>query len=270
MGTTCSVVSPNSLPTGKYYAMRMRSWGPGGWSTGTKVNATAPMRFNVGGAPGKLPANIVSNPRQGRPLIVWDDDANASTDTQWVQIVISGNGKTYSKWHQRNGSVPFACSGGRCWAEPDLNWTGGTYTVWMRAWGPGGFAIGGTNAPNAPQWVRGQNLALPSTPPAAPTGLTATGVNTSNVVFSWNGMANATWYQVVLKPASGAWSYDTWHLSYSLGAGCGDAIGVCTWQDPKLAGKLPPGNYLFSVRAWGPGGMGPYSTAAFIYTGLTP
>lgn len=229
---------------------------PGGqqlWSG----NASNPATFTVAVPAPALPAAITVDPRQGRPLLTWADDINAL----YVQLWIGPNTEdgSFNKWLLRNADS--TCDGTTCTYAPAIDWSAGTYEVWMQAWGPGGYSSGGTDDPLRPAWVSGPALVLPDVIPAAPTNLAAINLGSSNPTFTWDSMANTTYYQLTIAPVNGAWApYSTWHLGYDLSAACGDVSGPCTWADPALDGVLNAGqDYVIRVRGWGPGGMSAHS-----------
>ena len=263
-GTTCTVDLTPFVPGYGLLADEYQWWvgaylpdGSQVWSGG---DTFAPATFTVSIPPAMLPGNIAAESEVGRPVISFDDDPN----TLWVQLYLGGNGQEHVQWYGRDdASVPFTCADGRCVIAPALDWPGGTYIVWMQAWGPGGLSDGGS-VPAAPSWIEGPNLVLPTTPPTPPTDLSVTGADSPNPTFTWPASANASWYEFVIEPASGAWLYPGWHAADDLGC-----VPTCTWQDPALAGGvLPTGDYIIRVRAYGPGGLGAYSDdVTFTYSG---
>lgn len=99
-------------------------------------------------------------------------------------------------------------------------------------------------------------------PPAAVTPSIAnfkpvsTPANAENLlVYEWDDVANATWYQLYVDKGSGAAIIDKWFRRMDADAiACNGTL--CSTQ-PDI--YLGPGNYRMYVRGWGPGGMGSYS-----------
>jgi hypothetical protein len=247
-GTTCSyevTLARNNTE----YQFWMRGWGPGGYTTGGAGNLqqwAGPETFTIVVALPNPPQNIVVDPRQGRPLISWDDDPNATYFQVWLGPNPKGNFKQWFK-------AVDVCVGGTCAITPAIDWpsTGNPYQVWMRAYGPAGFSTGGSNG-----WIQAPDLlTLPTLPPEPPSNLGPAADSAPDPTFTWDGMANATWYKFIIEPQDERWSYKKWVLGYDLSQACGDATGTCSWTDPALgADKLPPGIYNVRVFAWGPAG----------------
>jgi len=266
-GVTCSITTADLLPSWGLLSGAYEWWvgarydgGSIVWSGGESFDAAT---FTVAVPPASLPATITIDPRQGRPLLSWPDDPN----TLWAQVWIGPNsGSPYLKWAQRDGdpddnTPDFTCADGTCSLAPPINFTAANnpYKVWMRFWSPGGYSSGGTDSPNNPSWKLAGDLTLPGVAPLQPAEFVVTGLDASNLTFTWPGMENATWYRVEIAPVDGPWNYGVWNLGYDLSTACGDATGDCVLVDPVLDGVLQPGDYVVRVRAWGPGGMGPFT-----------
>lgn len=210
----------------------------GQWSS--VVSDTATFTVNVPTiAP---PTGVVVVPNQGRSTISWDDDPAAT----WYQIYLgNANGTVYSEWVDK---ASIDCDGTRCSFTPPADPVGGTYDYWLRSWGPTGFSSGGVNG-----WHGPYSVTLPTTPPVAPNGLISSGEVTGNPVFAWEGVANATWYQLWVGERTGQNQWRTSHIQWYLAADLGcENMGVC--QLNALI-DLPNGNYDWAIRAWGPGGL---------------
>jgi hypothetical protein len=229
----------------------MQSWGPGG----TSPTWAGPAFFNVGGTPPQVPENIRVAQNQGRPTISWNDDPNAT----WIHVNIAGpNGVIHNKWYQRN-AAPMTCASGTCSITPNINPANGNYSLKMRTWGPAGFSVraqtGGFTDPVP--------IALNFAPPPTVTQFQQASVSGGTPSLRWTGVAGATWYGVWIGThnpnASPAWVQH--HKQWALGANLGcENTGTCTFTPSGLG--LPAGNYVYLVRAWGPGGMNSWSAPA--------
>jgi type 1 glutamine amidotransferase len=200
------------------------------------------------------PTNITADPNEGRPTITWD----ASPGIDWAQLYIGrAGGPQHLRWYE----AAAVCADGTCTVNPAIDFPGGDYMIWMRAWGAGGFSSpDGTDSSTA--WVEHTpGLSLPTQAPNAPTGLIV--ADPVDPTFTWQSPARATWYELILTPADYAWSYPIgWFQAAEID--CAAAGQTCAYTDPLLAGGvLPAGDYLFYVRAWGPGGLSDYSEGAF-------
>ena len=202
---------------------------------GQQVWSNAGM-FNVVVPPAVLPVQVTTEPRNGRPVIRWDDDLN----TMWVHLYV-GNGGDYDYvgWHGRDETNGFTCIDGICSAEPLLNAPNGTYQIWMTAWGPGGYSQGGTSG-----WARGDDLvyALPAA------GLPADFQRVSANTFRWRHTSDSVWFHLVITDAAYNVLHDQWHDAGLTGCPAdGDTCEI------TLSGASSAA-YAY-VAAWGPGGL---------------
>jgi hypothetical protein len=213
-------------------------WYVSGWNpNGMGAWQSAPMEFIISADAPNAPSGIEVNPRRGRPEVQWNDDANAL----WYGLVISGEGQSHENWYAAS-DVCTNQTNCRYWPEVDL--LPGDYEVWMTAWGPGGLS----------DWVQGPSIAIPDTPTSPPSNLTVPNPGADNPTFRWTASNYGLWYHIVLAPADYSWTYDLgWKPADPLG--CAGGSDTCEYTDPDLEGVLPPGDYHFYVRAWGPGGL---------------
>jgi subtilisin-like proprotein convertase family protein len=108
------------------------------WWVGAKLNSTtiwsSKGTFSVN-VPLPLVTGLSGDPQDGWPRITWDDDPN----TLWVRLLIEGNNQKHDVWYERDGAgSSFTCAESVCEIAPAINWPGGSYTVSLLAWGPGG------------------------------------------------------------------------------------------------------------------------------------
>ncbi len=227
------------------------------------------------------PQNIKIKPRQGQPLIQWDDDVNA----QWYNFVIfgePGNPTFHNLWYSKPGAVltttDYAlvkCDGITC--SLDLPGTkpligGGQYGLWMRAWG----TLDGTLASGL--WSKGGTVQykgvmygaynavgfnLPTTQPQQPDpkGITVTNADTGQPTIAWQAADDVIWYQVWIGSQING-TYVAYHLqdwTYAGDLGCIDPKSQCTFALPSPlsngTSRLPTGTYEVWLNSWGPSGF---------------
>ena len=254
VSTTCSlIVSDTLLTPGTRYVEYIKSWGPGGFSTGGISGYSEPVYFNVGGDAPSAPTNIMVAVNQGRPTISWNDDPNA----QRFQVYV-GLPSPYLEWHDKTDSAdPITCDGTTCSLTPNMNPANGTYPIWIQSWGPGGFGIGGSFNES---WNQGPDLVLTFTTPSPVTGFFADNLSNGQPTLSWNGARGATWYEVwVGVLGSSTVTHYTSAGRWLLILGCSN-LGACSIT-PNM--NLISGTYSWYVRSWGPGGMSDWSNTTF-------
>ena len=210
--------------------------------------------FAVDLAPAALPQVTVA-PNQGRPTVTFPDDPG----TAWVQFWLGPSPwGDYLAWHGRGAWVDentpsFTCDGTTCRIDPAWDAPAGVeYTVWMQAWGPGGFSEGGP-VPSAPSWTNGNTFSYPAQPAALPGVPGVDAYDGNQPVFGWESGARSTWYHLVVTTATAdTVLYDNWHSAAQLA--CAGPGETCTLGDLGLA--LTAGaTYKLYLQAWGPGGL---------------
>jgi hypothetical protein len=176
---------------------------------------------------GLTPDGVCMQP--GRIDYVWDVDPCAS----WYQLWIGLGGKTfYAAWHETGLLPPGTVS------QTVYDHVFGEYTWWIRGWGPDG--MGAWTGPVTFDVGKAQPLG-----PGAPVS--------SPIIFAWDDdcTAQATWYQFwVMRDGKKYWVQ--W-----IPAGDTGPCGPVQCLDPMA---WEPGDYTWWMRAWMPGGMGPWST----------
>jgi hypothetical protein len=235
-GTTCAFVSPVDLVDGRAYQLYVQSYGPGGLSTGGTSGFAGPGNFTVDAPTPALPQISAAAWDRGRVRVDWTDDASA----RWFEVVIVGpTGTVHQQWYERTAAL---CSSS-CRVEPILELRPGAYNAYVRAWGPGGFSMGGINGYSqpfsfqvwsAPPWVQDSMLLINMW-------------YTDRPQYSWSPYDNASWYNFVVFKDNQL-VFNQWY----------HATQVCTEQGPCIvrpAFNLPNGSYDLYFRAYGPGGF---------------
>ena len=87
-----------------------------------------------------------------------------------------------------------------------------------------------------------QIVAAQTNPPATPTGLTTSSISSSGATLSWNASADATSYDVQVRPQGGSWStYNTSNTSYNL-----SGLAASTTYEWQVRAKNAYGNSSYS------------------------
>lgn len=214
--------------------------------------------------PPNAPETLSAIPNQGRPTLTWHNDHLASWYNLWIG---NENGTVHYEWYPVNPAdevrvginLPtLACAGLTCTLKPDINPFSGTYQVWLRSWGSGGYSTGGETDYDG--WST-TSFTLPDTPPGEIAGITQT-IASGKVTMYWQGASNATWYNVWLGTAPNEWTvrFFDWVLAESVncenGGQCVLSSGISTAMGNVFDGTLVTDEYIVYIRAWGPGGFG--------------
>ncbi len=221
---------PYGLVNGQY------RWWLRRWQQDVYSDWSEPGLFNVAIPQPVLPTMTVT-PNQGRPTFSWQDDTN----TQWYQLYIAGQDGTlvFNDWIKKSASL---CQADLCSLTPDINPEAGSYVVYIRPWGPGGFNLNGWNG-----WTSGTNFDLSWVQPPA---IGSLNVVVDPVSFHWEGTVNTTWYEIWVGDSQPLETiYNQWHLAADMGC---ENMGTC---QIILSENLGTGNFSWYIRGWGPGGF---------------
>jgi hypothetical protein len=192
----------------------------------------------------------------GQPLkisLVWTDFA--STETAAANLVnnlnltVTGPGGVTYRGNVFSGG--WSATGG---SADSVNNVENVY-VQSAAAGTWTVQVSGANVPSGPQpfalVVRGATAAPPPTPPAAPSGLTATAISSSQINLAWVDNSN---------------NEDGFKIERCQGAGCSSfaqiatvGAGVTSYPDTGLIAST---SYSYRVRAYNAGGDSAYSNTA--------
>ncbi len=239
--TTCTFEADIELIANGDYSWYVRGYngtvGIGPWSTGaTQTVNIAPPGLIVRVAPA---ANAVVT--SGEVEFQWERETTA----QWynVRVEDADGEKVTDEWY----NVANVCGPVTCTA-PVIEYDFGLYRWQMRAWSPGG--LGDYNA----------NLLTFRAGPPPPGVVTRTQpanntvIESGDVEFGWNAVTNAQWYNVIVLDADDEIVLDDWYQGSTV---C--AAGACT----APVESFEFGEYEWYMGAWGPGGLGQYTTNPF-------
>lgn len=233
-GAICTVNPNLELKQSGEYFVKVQAW-----SENTGYSLAKELRFEVSlPVPGQPNGLYVELDGNGRPNLSWSDDEAAS----WYQVYIGKpdfSQTLYDGWHQKDGAL---CNNGDCNLTLNVFPENGQYAVYMRSWGPGGFG----------EWTGPVNFDLNFPAPETVSGLVVDDNNSSSPRFSWASSEGATWYQVWVGTTGD--QPQTFHLQWydaqTIDCDDGSYCNASTNLDLPAGGE-----YIWYVRAWGPGGM---------------
>lgn len=189
----------------------------------------------------QLPQGFTVTTNEGRPGIQINNDPG----TAWYQIYVgSVSGQLVSlEWIRK---TPEMCTPLRCTFDLNAHAFNGNFVVYMQAWGPAGFSVGGFQG-----WGGPETFALSFAPPDVVTGLSAEFTSSGRPLFAWDAMARTTWYNLEIRQPTGELVYHLWFAALDLG--CALPGGRCNVV-PNVV--LENGrSYTWRLRTWGPGGF---------------
>ncbi|MDX1992718.1 MAG: S8 family serine peptidase [bacterium] len=175
------------------------------------------------------------NDADGKPTYTWVSYPGA----EFYQVFVwKGN---FPAWQPAADTWVSAASlgcggGGNCVFTPDIPLYDGLHWWYVRAW---------SDANGYSPWSSGQNFNLDAPVPATPSGLEQT-INNNQITFGWTPSNGATWYQLNVNQGANVLSTVWYSVNDLLNSG------------GKLRKTLPiagVGNFTWSVRAYGPGGL---------------
>lgn len=204
------------------------------WSGGFSFEIAAPVPNSVR-LENSTDTDIVS-----RPIFTWSLP-NETNNAGWFNLYVARESDLATPLVNTWASYRDVCDDGTCSLGSTHDFANGRYHIYMRGWGPGGFS----------QWAGPMIFDIASPPPSMTTTLDVTHTYTRRPILSWSHTENAAWYQVWLgtsQPNVEA-IYTQWYDVEMLDCILDD---LCTIQPDVL---LDSGNYIWYVRAWGPGGF---------------
>jgi uncharacterized repeat protein (TIGR02543 family) len=241
---TCSTTPEVGLDPGSY-RWWVQCWNDFGsvWSD--------PMSFTVISTP---PAAVLVSPSgtvsTNKPTFKWNAVATASWYQLWVNDSYA-TAKIKDLWLTA-AQAGCAAGSGTCLVTPDIALGAGSYRWWIQTWNESGYG----------PWSMGLSFTVPNMvgPPGKATLVSPSGVASSNMpTYTWNAVANASWYQLWVNDAataSGSWKIKKWYTSAE--SQCASGSGKCSVA-PTAA--LAPGTATWWIQTWNSSGEGPWSDA---------
>ncbi|MEE9319398.1 MAG: glycoside hydrolase family 5 protein [Granulosicoccus sp.] len=182
------------------------------------------------------PAGSVSDTS---PSFSW----NASPAATWYYLWISGpGGKVFGKWFTE-AQLRCVDGAGICSVKPAQTLDQGLFHWWVRPW---------NNAGNGP-WSDRLNFTVGEGAPGAATLISPSGiVATNRAVYTWNAVAESTWYYLWVNDYSGT-SVKRWYTAAQVD--CASGSGTCSINP----GIFVSGDSTWWIRTWNNRGIGPWS-----------
>ncbi|MDX1992876.1 MAG: ThuA domain-containing protein [bacterium] len=247
--TTCSLQATVDLQHNTAYALVIRGYGPGGWSTGgTFSNGWDYAPFTVTLPVPSVVSGVQVNANQGRPTIRWNDQAAATTYFLYIYNNTANVGAFYQQY-----AKSAVCSGGTCEVTDQAVILGnGSYSAYVYACGNAGCSSGGEYGNGWGGGGANGTWSYNYNPPALVTqGSMNASYSGGAFNLSWTSQQQTTWYYVWIGTANAATThYLTWHSSDALN--CRNSGQTCTLSVPLA---VPAGQYYFAVQSAGPGGF---------------
>jgi len=205
-----TLTPPSNLAAGTY-RWWIVAWGPDGFSPWSgAMEFTIPSR-----APGAITLIGPEGAQESHDLTYrWEQDANATWYRLWVGR--AGAGTWHDGWH--------AFTGAGTAAVELANHPAGTFTWWLRPWGPDGFG----------PWSGPGQFTTPSQDPTEPQLMAPLGETFENPpTLAWES-ERADWYRVYVQRVGSGAVIDQWTAESHL----------------TPAAALPAGQYAWWVGAW--------------------
>jgi len=173
------------------------------------------------------------------PLFSWNTVPAAS----WYYLWVSGpSGNVFKQWYTEDqlGCVDGA---GTCSIEPAQVLNPGSYSWWVRPW---------SNTGEGP-WSSRLDFVVGEGVPGAATLISPAGeVATNNPIYTWNAVADSSWYYLWVNDASGT-PLRKWYTASQVN--CANGSGQCSIR-PDISVS---GYSVWWIRSWNSRGVGPWS-----------
>lgn len=215
------------------------------WFRAANADWRGPFEFTID-TPQSTAVSIlpVTGTDRSEPYYNWALTGNAIY-ASWFNVYLAPKDRPWeplgSMWYSRSE----ACEGDEgtiCSIRSLVDVANGSYVIYIRSWGPGGFSTGGIQNSG---YAGPMEFVINETAPQAPTGLAVSEGGTS---FSWQHSGGASWYNVWIGTPSPDYTTRYWEWKYFEDLGCNM---TCT-----LSGlNIPSGSHIWYVQAWGPGGF---------------
>jgi hypothetical protein len=243
--STCTVVIDGLDLVDGSYTWYVQATGPGGspWS--------AKESFVIDYSPPAIPNPLTEIlGADGYPDgYSWPDDANAT----WFNLYVRKGASSVwlNAWYKKGVTPGMVCAAGTCTVNHPFDFTNGSYSWFVRGYGPGGQT-----------WSAGKPFSVGYTAPIAPQNVSVTMTNNMPTSFSWDAENNVQWYRLYVQSSAGVW-INSWHKKADI---CPDT--TCS-VNTSLA--FWAGNYTWYAAAWNPSGVTTWtSKQLFTLTLSTP
>jgi len=172
------------------------------------------------------------------PTYTWNAVNGSSWYYLWVDDV---NGNAIKQWYT---AASAGCDNGQvtCSVTPVTPLANGTVNWWVRTWNDAGLG----------PWSNKLSFFIGGLPSAA-TLISPSGITTNQPTYTWNAVADSTWYYIWVDDANGN-AIKQWFTASA--AGCGNGESTCAVTP---ATSLALGNGKWWVRTWNDTGLGPWS-----------
>lgn len=239
------------LPAEKFLLNGYYQWWMAGESSEGVMGPFTKTEFRLFVPPPALPDGIDVQTDLGTPIIFLNDDPGSA----WYLVYIMNTDTSATELVEWYRKTPDMCSAARCRLVPNFIPKNGNFAVYVQAWGPGGFSMGGS-LPQADGWAGPVEFSLAFGIPGIAPGLTVTNPDSGGPTFYWDSVSGAAYYQLWVGTAELDTIHHDWYSAPDLH--CDE--GTCS-VSPLLL--LEQGqSYVWYVQAWGPGGLSNAGTLA--------
>jgi hypothetical protein len=243
----CTVTSTIDVRgAGQWWVRTYNSAGFGPWSSG--MSFTAPTPAPPSAATQVSPTGAIGDTT---PTYTWDAVSNA---TWYCLYVNDSTGNRINQWYAA-ADVGCADGAGTCSVTPAME-VRGAGQWWIRTYSSAGYG----------PWSLPGVLFTAPTPlaPSAATQVSPSGtINDITPTYTWNPVANATWYQLWVGDSSGN-KIKQWYAAAD--AGCPDGVGTCSVTPATMV----LGPLIWYIQTYNSGGLGPWSLPGMSFTAVSP
>ncbi|MCK5904023.1 MAG: hypothetical protein KAG86_01980, partial [Gammaproteobacteria bacterium] len=176
------------------------------------------------------------------PTYTWEAVSNATWYYLWVNDT---TGTLIKKWYTAEAAG--CATGSTCSVSPSSSVTG-SGKWWIKGW----------NAQGDYPWSDAMSFIVPNggVPSIASLVSPSGEMTTDKPSYTWNAVANATWYYLWVNDSVGT-RIKIWRTASE--SGCANGIGLCTYSTPTVLAK---GSGGWWVQTWNSSGYGPWSNKA--------
>ena len=184
------------------------------------------------------------NTNDHTPIYTWNKVPGATWYKLWVN---DATGNVINQWYTAaNAGCAAGAAATTCALTPTTTIATGSAKWWVRTW----------NSSGSGPWSNSSAFTVGAAlPPAAATLNSPEGqVNDSTPAYSWNAVAEATWYRLWVRDSTGV-IINKWYRA--LQTGCTAGSGECIIT-PSIA---VAGAVKWWIQTWNGNGYGPWSSA---------